>query len=246
MSEASPGATNPSPVRYGILFSALLLIFVAFPLLEPGSTGDFLLDLVFLGVLLSALYVVGDDKRIVVAALVPGLLMFSEPEWLLLEPSPLLAALSAFAMMAFLAVIIVALTVDVHRSRTVTFGTILGACSVYLMLGIFWYALFVAVEALEPASFSFAQGHAADIEKYQGVADGGDWVGNLLKRGQLFYFAFVTITTLGYGDITPVSEPARVYSTLAAVTGQLFIAILVARLVGMWSAEHVVRGSSSR
>jgi hypothetical protein len=54
--------------------------------------------------------------------------------------------------------------------------------------------------------------------------------------GNFLYYSFVTLTTLGYGDITPASSPARSLSTLEAVTGQLYIAILVARLVGL----HIV------
>jgi hypothetical protein len=55
----------------------------------------------------------------------------------------------------------------------------------------------------------------------------------LVEEGELLYFSFVTMTTLGYGDIVPVSLAARMLSVLQAIVGQLFLVILVARLVSM-------------
>ena len=60
-----------------------------------------------------------------------------------------------------------------------------------------------------------------------------------LLNDNLSYFSFVTLTTLGYGDIVPVSGPAKTFSTLEAIVGQLYIALLVARLVGLHTAQSI-------
>ena len=54
----------------------------------------------------------------------------------------------------------------------------------------------------------------------------------------MLYLSFVTLTTLGYGDITPVSQTARMLTTLEAIVGQLFIAIFIARLIGLYIAQR--------
>jgi hypothetical protein len=88
----------------------------------------------------------------------------------------------------------------------------LGGIAAYPLLGVAWAEAFALLEALRPGSFSGAVG----------LAEGG--------RGW-FYFSFVTLTTVGYGDILPVHPAARSLAMLEAVTGPLYNAILLARLV---------------
>ena len=59
------------------------------------------------------------------------------------------------------------------------------------------------------------------------------------NNNELFYFSFVTLTTLGYGDVTPLSEPARVLSLLEAIVGQMFLVIMIARLVGIQISQSI-------
>lgn len=69
--------------------------------------------------------------------------------------------------------------------------------------------------------------------------DGADYVGRLM---QMRYFSFETLTTLGYGDIVPRSPVARMLATLEAVMGQIYLTVLIARLVGL----HIVDANSTR
>ena len=86
-----------------------------------------------------------------------------------------------------------------------------GAIFGYFLLAFFWSTLFSALEAWRPGSFA--------------LSDVGD-VG-----GQFFYFSLVTITTLGYGDILPLSNAARVLAGLESTIGTLYLAILIGRIV---------------
>ena len=114
--------------------------------------------------------------------------------------------------------------------RQVIFGTemnvnrLVGAICVFLLLGLIWSFAYALLELAMPGSFKgFSPGH--------GPGEDSNWL----------YFSFVTLTTLGYGDITPVSATARSLAFLQAVAGQFYVAVLVAGLVSAYISDR--RGS---
>lgn len=118
----------------------------------------------------------------------------------------------------------IAILSTIMKSKKVTTETIYASICVYLLLGIIWTMLFSAMEIIEPGSF------------LSGGAPVVDFHGEPVERNvfaNFIYYSFVTLTILGYGDITPVSPHARALSSLEAVVGQLYIAVLIAGLVGM-------------
>ena len=98
---------------------------------------------------------------------------------------------------------------------------IIGAVCVYLMLGVIWALTYSLLEAGIPGSFAGLSEQAA------GSKWDPDWV----------YFSFVTLTTLGYGDILPVTSSARAMAYFEAIVGQFYLAVLVAGLVGAYRSE---------
>jgi voltage-gated potassium channel len=98
---------------------------------------------------------------------------------------------------------------------------ILAAVCGYLLLGIIWTLLYQTLEAASQGSFRGAS------------ASGEESTAPDSHRGDLGYFSFITLATVGYGDILPVSRPARTLAWLEAVTGQFYLAVLVAGLVGI-------------
>ena len=92
-----------------------------------------------------------------------------------------------------------------------------GAISVYLMIGLTWSVAYLLLENLYPGSFYIDAAHNPD---------------GYLNLSDLLYYSYVTLTTLGYGDITLVTSQARSLAFLEAVCGVLYVAVLVARLVG--------------
>ncbi|HSY13021.1 MAG TPA: potassium channel family protein [Verrucomicrobiae bacterium] len=106
------------------------------------------------------------------------------------------------------------LLAQVFRTGKVTNMRIQGAIAVYLLLGSVWSHAYHITEILHPGSFSFPPNEGLTA---------GDWS----------YFSFVTLTTVGYGDITPVRPIARVLAVGEALTGQLYLAVMIARLVAM-------------
>lgn len=103
---------------------------------------------------------------------------------------------------------------------------IYAAMSAYLLLGVAWSFFYALVENITPGAFDFG----SLIAHVESGAPHGEL--------RLFsYYSLVTLSTLGYGDITPVTPLARSLSAMEAVTGQLFIAVLPARLVGLHIAQ---------
>jgi len=129
------------------------------------------------------------------------------------------ADVTAIVYLTFTMVVILGHILKMHQSATTTMDLIYGAISIYLMMGITWSFLFMVVEAIEPGSFFIRPEQNLD---------------GILNQADFIYYSFATLTTLGYGDITPVTSQARSLAILEAVTGTLYIAVLIARLVGLY------------
>lgn len=230
----SPGIEPKA--AYGLLFCSLLVYFVAIPLFEVDGAVNTGLDLLVILALLNALRTATRDPRLLVSAVLLGILAMSEMPMLALGfPLGLTLGLTSGAFVVVMVLIGGALLLDVYGATVVSHQTILGACSVYLLIGFAWFGVFTLLEIAKPDSFAFAAIHPSD--QWQGEDVGPLAIEALAKQDQLMYFTFVTITTLGFGDVQPVSTIARTYTTLAAVLGQLFLAVMIARLVGIHSSQ---------
>jgi hypothetical protein len=106
--------------------------------------------------------------------------------------------------------------------NTVDRNRLYGAVCAYLLLGVLWALAYASLASTSPTAFK----GAVDVE-------GPVW------NVQWIYFSFVTLTTLGYGDITPVSSTARVLAYSEAILGLFYMAVLVAGLVGAYISEQV-------
>jgi hypothetical protein len=125
----------------------------------------------------------------------------------------------------FLVVIVVMMTRHIARSRDITPTIILSAINGYLLIGLLGGALL----AIANADFFYG------ASQIHGIAFPGDVPP---QPDDYIYFSFVTLTTLGYGDITPVSASSRSLAVLIAITGQLYMTILIAMLVGKYLSRH--------
>jgi hypothetical protein len=116
----------------------------------------------------------------------------------------------------------------VFRDETVTFDTIFGAVCAYLLLGVTWGAAYALLVVISPDSLSVSPG----------LAHASGW-GEPISAFTpvLQYYSFTTLATLGYGDVSPLSPGARGLSVMEGLAGQLYLAVLVARLVGIHTAR---------
>lgn len=119
---------------------------------------------------------------------------------------------------------------NVFRRREVNVDAVVGAVCGYLLAGAAFGNLFTVVELLHPGSFYIGTGIATQLENWH------------TRRFLFGYFSLVTLTSMGYGDITPVAPAAASLAWMEAVFGQFYLAVVVAQLVGM---RLVPRGSDS-
>jgi Ion channel/Acyl-CoA dehydrogenase, C-terminal domain len=117
----------------------------------------------------------------------------------------------------FLVFALVSLLRAVLRAEKVTHDTIYRAISVYLMLAIVWGAAYMLLQTVQPGAFSM------DTARHGNR--GMNWF-------DCVFYSFVTLITIGYGDIVPITAQARWLSVLEAISGTLYVAVLIARLVG--------------
>ena len=117
----------------------------------------------------------------------------------------------------FLLLSIVLIAHKLFTSEAVTSDTVVGGICIYLLMGNLWFLLYDNLFLLNSEAFTAA---------------------NPINSFDLLYFSFTTLTTVGYGDIAPVSQIARVLANLEAIVGVMFPAVFIARLVGMYSPQE--------
>jgi voltage-gated potassium channel len=129
---------------------------------------------------------------------------------------------STIALLAFLFLGTGTAMKQIAAGDNISANRIIGAVCVYLMLGIIWALSYGLMEVMIPGSFGGL------TESAQSSSSSHDWV----------YFSFVTLTTLGYGDVLPLTYFARTLAYFETIVGQFYLAVLVAGLVGAYLSEN--------
>ena len=204
------------------LFVALLLLVVLYPYFEGGRYSALFWVFMAVAIPFAGVYAAADSRRQFIIALVLCIpAQIAAIEYLLrIDILPLGNATLSFTFL-FYAFTLYVVARAVLRSETVTRDTLFGAASVYLLLGFTWALAYDLVEQVRPGSFNINESMNPD-----GVLDLLDFL----------YSSFVTLTTLGYGDVTPITAQAQSLALLQAVVGVLYLAFLIGRLVGIYSA----------
>ena len=202
-----------------LLIALALLIFFA-PFVEEIKDGDIIVSLLLSLVLLSAILAVASRGRTLTVALLLAIPAVAG-RWLNhFQPHLLPPAIFLVAGIGLVAFVVVNLLRFVLRAPSVDVEVLCATISAYLMLGLIWTMAYWLVASVTPTAFAFntATGTKESMEGFNA-----------------FYFSFVTLSTVGYGDITPVSKVARMLAATEAMTGLLYVAVLIARLVGLYS-----------
>lgn len=220
--------------RFIVLLAALFLVLVTTPvwrLIVPTSTpgaARLAIVIVFLVMLISAGFAVVRNRRmLVLASALAALIGILQILSLFIESDGMHAA-NQLATILFLCYIISQGLRYLFTVRTVTMDTVAASLCVYILLGLLWSSLYMLTEVVVPGSFAFA--HAEDVRPGR-FGDPGS--------GAALYYSLVTLSTLGYGDVVPTSPSARLFAAIEAIIGQAYLAVLVARLVGLQIAGRV-------
>lgn len=193
-----------------------------------------LLRLVFSSIVISALYMISKNRRLVIGAVLVLVPVFAISLIVSLAGKtsvPVVAFEFSFAIV-FISLCVIIMLVNLLREQEITFNTISGALCIYFLIATVWTLGYNLMEFLRPGSFELVYPVARDLSDPRFPTP---------FMPQLAYFSLVTITTLGYGDIVPLSPLAKTFSSAEAFVGQIYLVVMVARLVGIHTARHVTR-----
>ncbi len=211
--------------KYELLLAAQLLLAVISPLLAAAVDQRFLIDIAISIVFASAIYVISNTRRhfiIGMILMIPafGLIWISKA-----IGSDTMELVSYIFSMLFFCYVVLLILSDIFHVRLVTFDVIAGGISVYFFIGNIWGLMYTIIARVDQNAFRIP----AKTAEYL-----GDTMGD---ASSAMYFSFVTLTTLGYGDITPINSFARTLAYLEAAVGQVYLTVLIASLVGMHIAS---------
>lgn len=198
------------------LLASLLILILLSPVIEETGGHVLLLGIVALPVMIcAALYASASIFQSAIAitlAMVWFALSF-------LVPNMAQSAWPTLLYCLLLGHVTYAILGFIFRATRVDRSLVASAITVYLLLGAVWGAVYLIIYRTNPAAFN-----APNVDpNYASV--------------HFIYYSYVTLTTLGYGDITPISPAARILSVVEAITGVLYTAILVARLVSLFGQD---------
>jgi len=215
--------------KYRILLLCIVLLVFAEPLVPNVEISNYMFLVLMSLILITGVYAVRGKRKHLISAfilLIPTLLVFwfqipSHNEFYIL-----FARTSPVLLFGYISLLIF---LDVMTSRQVNADIIAGGVSVYLLIGLIFSLIYHAYYILDPTSFSIA----APLDPPHG--EGSPYL-------YLFtYFSYVTMTTLGYGDISPVTLEARTMVQVETLMGQLYVAIFIARLVSIQTANSIMK-----
>jgi len=208
--------------RFFFLLMSILLLLLLQPFFEGFWLGHQLLRLFFFVTLGTALYSISDNKQRCLWGLAIGLPALAAIGSSYYVEGEGLLATGFLVNVAFLVFVAVNVLRHVLKSTDVTAETIYGALCVYLLLGLIWASGYFALELLHKGSFQL---DGVDLSTAVPAVEG--------LFSKCLYYSYVTLTTLGYGDVRPMTPPAQSLSYVQALTGQLYLAVLVARLIAL-------------
>lgn len=202
--------------RCFLMFLSLLALLISMPFLVDTARGRMAVGLLNLVILLTAVVAVGRSRLSIVIAAILGLPTFGFQLLALDSGSPGHFALYWSFGAAFYAFTIVHLLHYVLRRDDMTADKLYGAAAAYIMIAICWAFLFGVVQFFYPGAYEF---HGQTKR---------------LDFPELIFYSFTVFTTAGFGDITPVLIQSRFLTILEAITGVMYVAILIARLTGVY------------
>jgi ion channel len=202
------------------LLVALIVLLISAPFVEELEGGHLILSVLFSLVLLAAVFAVANRKRSLAIALALAIPAIAA-RWInQLRPDLVHPAVFLVCALVLLAFVIGHLLHFVLCAPVVNVEVLCASIAAYLMLGLMWTVAYWLVDQLTP-------GGAFSFNTNSGVHSMNGFTG--------FYFSFITLSTVGYGDITPASRIARWLAAMEAMTGLLYVAVLIAWLVSLYS-----------
>jgi len=206
----------------------VVIVFVLVYILQEVERELPLMDYIFLAVIFATIYVAGTNLKWLVVGImlaIPTIILsfLSDMDaW----PPDNITIVFIISLIGFIGFATIAVIREVLLAERVTIHIISGAIVAFLLLGLFWALLYLLAEGLEASSFSLN----IDVNKAEYSSD---------LFSVLTYFSLITLTSTGYGDITPITDLTRSLAAMEAIVGQMFLAVLIAWLVGKFLSHSM-------
>ncbi|HEY9037274.1 MAG TPA: potassium channel family protein [Pseudomonadales bacterium] len=200
------------------LFIALVTMLLFLPVFEQLPLGQLLISILNIFILLAAVSAFGHTVTSFIAALCLAGPSLCLQIMYMLEPRDIILVWARACNAGFYGITIAYLMHYVLRRDVMTTDKLYGAASAFLLLGILWALFYLMLLHHNPGAISSPDGTKPSAL-------------------DMIYFSFTTLTTTGFGDFLPHTSAARIITVLEQITGTLFLAILIARLAGMYPTE---------
>jgi len=208
--------TEARPDLYLLL--SLLLVILMYPVLDHGNLRRLMLGvLMFVPVILATLRLAQIRGWLwPTVLLMLGALIFGVASTFF--PNPALVGMKWAILTAFFGLTVAGLFSYLTNARTIRDTHLYTAVSIYLLLGMQWFALYSAIDVFFPGAILHSTAQSD-------------------RQSELLYFSLVTLSTIGYGDIVPIHGEVRMLAALEGITGVLYVAITVAVLVSAYKQQ---------
>jgi voltage-gated potassium channel len=203
---------------YGLLLISLFFMISFRPFLDGLVGATLLADILLSCVLLSGIYALSKQQLVLHTACALAFFIFLFKVVYYAYGNQRIFTLQIVLSMLFIAQMLIMILKHLLTEKEVTGDLIMGGACAFVLLGLVWAFAYYLLEIYQPNSFKGIEKRSDDM-----------W--------DFFYYSFVTLTTLGYGDILAVSKQARGLTVLEAIIGQLYLAIMISRLVSLHIAE---------
>jgi len=205
--------------RYNHLLLAEILVLVGHPILQPIRTRLPLTTALFFLAVVPSLHVVLPRRAFfsLMAVGLLGLVLHTLGQYGIVPYRGRIYTMILVLYASFFLITILALVRRIASRPTVTSETVKGGIAAYFLIGLFFALVYLLLFRFDPDAYNHLANPGTD----------------------LFYYSFVTLTTLGYGDVTPASSYAKTLAIFEAFVGQIYLAVFIAQLVGMRLAERL-------
>ncbi len=225
MTRAKERAERPHVLersRFLLLLVCLVGMLVILPTLSSQGHSAIGLDLALFAVLVACIWSLGKRKHVIIAGsalILPGFLA----AWFANQTGHVwwLTILGLACALAFLTFTALAMLLNIVRQKNVSTDAIFGGICVYLLIAVIWAVIYEIMERAQPGSLGPLSVAANDLA-----------TGRLMSPDLIYYSVFV-LSTIGPQDVHPLNGAARAWTGLEAMVGQVYLAVLIARLVGL-------------
>ena len=214
--------------RFGILLAVFLMQLLTAPLFEGSMAAGYAADTAFYLLLAAAAFSVRNSRFFKLAILLGAGAIAGECASYV-SGRIVFLIITNFISCSYLVLVTLLIAASVTRQRSISADTVMGGLCVYVLIGVFWGIIFFNLELLRPGSFDFGM-HGP----HPGMDD---------KYALIMYYSFVTLLTIGYGDVVAVSSMAQTLTILEGLIGQFYLIFFMATLVGLYVQKRRDRGS---